>query len=186
MANYRLKLARVNSLKLRVSTRIPANLIGNEFITITRGSNGEYNINADYTVLDPSPISNPSSTYIAVLDAASGSYKVMTLADVVNGTGTGAVRIVTESGDINVGANVRLLIMNRTVDETPSKINLPTGAAKVGDIKVVDWKGSAGTYPHDVYPSGSEKFNGAQSVWHINGDGASAVFDPIPTLGYAV
>lgn len=186
MANYRLKLARVNSLKLRVSTRIPANLIGNEFITITRGTNGEYNINADYTVLDPSPISNPSSTYIAVLDAASGGYKVMSLTDIVNGIGTSPIQIVTAAGDVNVLPNTRVLIMNRAVDETPSKIYLPTGTAKVGDVKVVDWKGSAGTFSHDVYPSGSEKFNGAQSVWHVNGDGASAVFAPIPALGYAV
>jgi hypothetical protein len=186
MANYRLKLARVNSLKLRVSTRIPANLIGNQFITITRGDNGEYLINADYTVLDPSSISNPSAAFIAVLDTVSGSYKIMSIADIIAGVGTGAVRVVTEAGDITVGTNVRVLIMNRTADETPSKINLPAGALKIGGIKVVDWKGNAGTFPHDVYPSGSEKFNGAQAVWHVNGDGASAVFDPIPTLGYAV
>lgn len=186
MANYRLKLARVNSLKLRVSTRIPANLIGNEFITITRGANGEYNINADYTVLDPTAISNPAATFIAVLDSASGSYKIMSLSDVINGIGTSPVQIVTAAGDINVLPNTRVLIMNRTVDESPSKIYLPTGAAKVGDVKVADWKGNSGSFPHDVYPAGSEKFNGAQSVWHINGDGASAVFDPIPLLGYAV
>lgn len=186
MANYRLKLARVNSLKLRVSTRIPANLIGTSFITITRGDNGEYYINPDYLVLSADPISDPSNTVIAVFDEAVGFFKQMTLADVINGVGTSPIQTVTEAGDVTVLPNTRLLVMNRTVDETPSKINLPAGVSKIGDVKVVDWKGNSGTYSHDVYPNGSEKFNGNQPVWHINGDGASAVFDPIPSLGYAV
>jgi hypothetical protein len=83
MANYRLKLARVNSLKLRVSTRIPANLIGTSFITITRGDNGEYFINPDYTVLSPGPIVDPTTSYIAVQDLASGFFKTVTLASLL-------------------------------------------------------------------------------------------------------
>lgn len=83
MANYRLKLARSNSLKLRVSTRIPANLIGNEFITITRGDNGEYYINADYTVLSPGPISDPATAYVAIQDQTSGIYRTVTLASLL-------------------------------------------------------------------------------------------------------
>ncbi len=183
-AQIKVKVVRRAILKLKVLPRLPADLLGAAFITITRDGL-EYTVGADYTILDPSPISDPSAAIVAVYDAVSGSWKQMTLAAVVNGTGTGAVQIVTGAGDINVGPNVRVLIMNRAVDESPSKINLPTGAAKVGDIKVVDWKGNSGTFPHDVYPNGSEKFNGALSVWHINGDGSSAVFAPIPTLGYA-
>lgn len=83
MANYRLRLARVNSLKLRVSTRIPANLVGTSFITITRGDGGEYFINPDYSVLSPGPISDPASSYIAVQDQVAGFYRTVTLASLL-------------------------------------------------------------------------------------------------------
>lgn len=82
-SNLRLKLARVNSLKLRVSSRIPANMSGTSFITITRGPNGEYFINPDYSVLTPGPIASPETSYIAVEDQADGTFKTVSLASLL-------------------------------------------------------------------------------------------------------
>lgn len=134
MANYRLKLARVNSLKLRVSTRIPANLIGNEFITITRGANGEYSINADYTVLTPGPIADPSSSYIAVQDLASGVYKTVTLASLlVSGLDADLQAIAALSGAgilVRTADNAWSL---RSVVGTANEITVTNGAGTAGN-----------------------------------------------------
>jgi hypothetical protein len=83
MANYRLRLVRVNSLKLRVSTRIPASLVGQEFITITRGADGKYNVNVDYSVLTPGSVVDPTTANIAVWDVSAGVYKTVTLASLL-------------------------------------------------------------------------------------------------------
>lgn len=181
----KLKVRRKSVIKGKALVRFPANVLTDNFLTVTR-ENGTYTFSVDYTKLTPGPIEDPSGTFIAVLDAIAGVYKFIPLSDITNGTGTGAVRIVTEAGDITVGPNTRVLVMNRIANESPSKVNLPASALKVGDIKIVDFKGNAGSFPHDVYPSGAEKFNGGLSSWQIGADGASLVFDPVPTLGYAV
>lgn len=177
----RLQLSRP-SLKLRVASRITAQLVDGTAIKITK-ANGVYTFDLDYSEFPALTAFDPSQKLVAVYDAING-WSVVTLASLL--TNTSAVRVVTEAGDITVGANTVLLIMNRTANESPSNINLPASASKVGAIKVVDWKGNAGSYPHTVNPSGSEKFNGSATSWTIGGDGASAVFDPIPSLGYAV
>lgn len=182
---YRLKISRVNSLKLKVLSKFPADVQVGNFLTLTK-ENGVYTFSADYSKLTPGPISDPATAYVALLDQSAGVYRLVSIASLVTGEGTGAVRVVTEAGDITVSANTRLLVMNRASDESPSKINLPAAVSKVGDIKIVDWKGNASAFPHDIYPSGAETFNGAQSVWHISGNGASVALDPIPSLGYAV
>lgn len=182
-ASYRLKLTRTNSLKLKVATRIPAQLVGGTAITITKAS-GVYTVDIDYSEMQEIISFDPAAKLFLVYDTADG-YALVSLASLL--TNLSAVRVVTEAGDITVAAATQLLIMNRTVDESPSNINLPASASKIGKIKIVDWKGNAGSFPHTVNPTGAEEFQGGLTEWSISGDGASAVFDPIPTgLGYAV
>lgn len=181
MTTYRLKLERP-SLKMKVVTRIPAQLVGGTAITITKAG-GVYTFDLDYSLLTTLLTFDPSQKLVAVYDAVNG-WNTVTLASLL--TNTSLARIVTEAGDITVGVNTQLLIMNRTVDESPSNIILPASASKIGAVKLVDWKGNAGTFPHTVTPNGSEKFNGAAATWTIGGDGASSVFTPVTTLGYAV
>lgn len=181
--SYRLKISR-NTLKLRVATRIPAQLVGGTAIRITK-ANGVYTFDLDYSEIEEILSFDPAAKVVLVYDAASESYALVSLASLL--TNSSAVRVVTEAGDITVANETQLLIMNRTVDESPSNINLPASASKIGEIKIVDWKGNASGFPHTVNPNGAETFNGAAATWTIGGDGASSVFDPIPTgLGYAV
>jgi len=180
--SYRLKLSR-NSLKIRVSTRIPAQLFGGTAIDVSK-ANGIYTVNIDYSEIQEILSFDPATKMVLVYDAASG-YALVSLSSLL--TNSDIVRVVTEAGDITVANKTQLLIMNRTVDESPSNIILPASASKIGKIKIVDWKANSGTYPHTVTLNGAEEFQGGLTSWSISGDGASAVFDPIPTgLGYAV
>lgn len=90
------------------------------------------------------------------------------------------------TGNCLVDINDRLIIINKTVG-APTTVTLPGSALKLGRVKIVDFKGDASTNNITVNPDGAEKFNGALTSWVISGDGASVVFDPIPSgLGYAV
>ncbi|ANW00691.1 hypothetical protein LMTR13_11430 [Bradyrhizobium icense] len=170
-------------MKMRVAARIPAQLVGGNGIAISK-ANGVYTFDLDYTEYAEILSFDPATKMVLVYDAIAG-YALVSLASLL--TNSAAVRIVTEAGDITVANETQLLIMNRTADESPSNINLPASASKIGKIKVVDWKGNAGSFPHTVNPNGSEEFQGGLTSWSISSDGASAVFDPIPTgLGYAV
>lgn len=169
-------------VKTKVNAPFPSQVSGKFFIEVEK-EDGVFSITPDYRLL-PGLTSYDPSQFIVAVQKADGSWKTVTLASLQ--TNMTPVRIVTESGDITVGVNDRLLIMNRTMNESPSNITLPVASLKNGGVKIVDWKGNASAYPHDVYLSESEKFNAAQTVWHINGDGASIVCDPIPGLGYAI
>lgn len=179
---YRLKFA-TPALKMKVATRIPAQLVGGTGITLTK-SNGVYTFDLDYSEFSEIASFDPSAKDVLVFDAGLGTFDLVSLAGLL--TNTSLARVVTEAGDITVGVNTQLLIMNRTADESPSNIILPSSASKVGAVKIVDWKGNAGSFPHTVTPNGSETFNGAAATWTIGGDGASSVFTPASTLGYAV
>lgn len=98
---------------------------------------------------------------------------------------SGTYQIITAAGDVTVAITDVLIILNKTVLANTTII-LPTSASKLGKVKIVNWKDDAGAYTHTVTLQGSEKFNAGQTSWPISGQGASAVFDPIPTLGYAV
>lgn len=99
---------------------------------------------------------------------------------------SGTFQVITAAGDVTVAVTDTLIILNKTVSQV-TVVNLPPSLLKIGKVKIVDWKGDSGSYPITVNNSGSEKFNGAQASWAIEGNGASLVFDPIPTgLGYAV
>lgn len=169
-------------IKGKVDVRFPARVDGGTGLKITK-ANGVYTFDLDFLELAPVANIDPSAQYVAIVDG-SGFYQRISLADFINNPTT-TIQTVTAAGDVTVGANVQLLIMNRTADESPSNITLPTSSAKVGKIKIVDFKGNAGTYPHTIKLQGSDEFQGSLTEWTLGGDGASVVFDPIPGTGYA-
>lgn len=173
---------RKSVIKGKVDVRLPARVDGGTGIKITK-ANGIYTFDLDFLELAPVANIDPSAQYVAIVDE-NGFYQRISLADFINNPTT-TIRTVTEAGDITVGANVQLLIMNRTADENPSNITLPTSSAKVGKIKIVDWKGNSGTYAHTIKLQGSDEFQSGLTEWTLGGDGASVVFDPIPGKGYA-
>ncbi len=133
MANYRLKLARVNSLKLRVSTRIPANLIGTSFITITRGDNGEYFINPDYDVLSPGPITDATNAFVAIQDKVAGFYRTVSLASLlVSGLDADLQAIAALTGTGILARTSDGTWALRTITGTANEISVANGAGIAG------------------------------------------------------
>lgn len=109
IANYRLKLTRVNNLKLRVSTRIPAQFEDGVGISITK-TNGVYTVNLDYSLLAGGPILDATTAYVAVEDQSAGIYKTVSLSS-----------LLTSSLDADLQAIAALTgtgILARTADGT--------------------------------------------------------------------
>lgn len=178
----KIQVLRKPVIKARMDVRFPAKVDGGTGIKIIK-ANGIYTFDLDLLEFGQITAFDPSSEFVVVVDA-DGNYDLVSIASLINNTTT-TVQTVTEAGDVTIGANVQLLIMNRTADESPSNITLPASSAKVGKIKIVDWKGNSGTYPHTISLQGSDEFQGGLTEWSLGGDGASVVFDPIPGTGYA-
>lgn len=179
--SLRLKLERP-ALKLRIAARIPAQFDDGVGISITR-LNGVYTVNLDYSAFVELTSFDASQKLFAVVDRTTGEWNKVSFASLIS---AGQTYQVITAGDCTVLANDGLIIINKTVGAATA-VTLPASALKVGKVKIVDFKGDAGTNNITVTPDGTEKFNGAQATWTISGDGASVVFDPIPSgLGYAV
>lgn len=178
--SYRLKLSRP-SLKLRV-TRIPTQIAEGTGIAVSKAV-GIYTVGLDYSDLAEITIFDASQKLFAVYDRTTGVWNQVSFASLI---AAGQTYQVITSGDCIVQPNDGLIIINKTVGAATA-VTLPSSLVKVGKVKIVDFKGDAGTNNITVNPDGSETFNGGATSWVISGDGASAVFDPIPTgLGYAV
>lgn len=168
----------------KMDVRFPANVSGQAFVRIEKQA-GSYTILPDYAPLGELYAFDPARQIIAVQDSVTGSWSKLAISDMLSNSAV-TVRVVTEAGDIVVGPSVQLLVMNRTADESPSNVILPASSAKVGKLKIVDFKGNAGAYPHTIQTQGSDEFQGGLTEWTLSGDGASVVLDPIPGMGYAI
>lgn len=184
VSSIKVKVLRTPVIKVKLIPKFPSSVTGDIAIKVVK-ANGAYTIEPDYSGLSALTAFDPSQEQVLVYNPITTAWNIISLATLINNAGS-SVRVVTEAGDITVGVNTRVLIMNRTANESPSKINLPAASLKVGDILCVDWKGNAGTFPHTIYTSGSDKLNGNLSSWRLDGDGASVRLSPISTLGYAV
>lgn len=179
--SYRLRLSRPG-LKLRVAARIPAQFNDGTGISITKAS-GIYTASLDYSDLVEITSFDAGQKLFAVYDRTTGIWNQVSFASLISAGQT--YQIIT-TGDCTVQPTDGLIIINKTVGAATA-VTLPASALKVGKVKVVDFKGDASTNNITVTPDGSETFNGAATSWVISGDGASVVFDPIPSgLGYAV
>lgn len=179
----RIKVLPKPTIRGKMDVRFPASVSGSVFIQVDKQA-GHYTISPDYLQLAPIYAFDPTQKFVAVQDAA-GEWGRISIADALSNP-TVAVRVVTEAGDIVVGPNVQLLVMNRTADESPSNILLPASSSKFGRIKIVDFKGNSGTYPHTIKTQGADTFQGGLTEWRLSGDGASVAIDPVPAIGYAI
>jgi phage tail protein X len=179
--SYRLKLSRP-SLKLRVATRIPAQLVAANFLTITK-VNGIYTFDVDYELLDTAVFSDPTTTYVAVLDTVSESYKITTLSALIAGT-TGIEQHITAAGPVAINANTGIARVDQTVGAAIT-LTLPAASSKTCPVLIADWKGDAGTNNITITPAGAEKIQGLSS-WTIGGDNGSIFLRPVAGVGYVI
>jgi hypothetical protein len=183
VSQIKVKVVRNPVIKIKAVTTFPYSVAGDVAISVST-SGGAYRFKPDYTMPGEISLFDPANQVILAYDRSAKTYSIISLASLAsNVSGT---RVVTEAGDITVAASTRVLVMNRGTNESPSRIYVPDSDAKIGDLLVVDWKGNAGSFPHDVYMAGTDKVNGNLSSWRIGADGASVRFSPIPNLGYAV
>lgn len=177
---YRLRLARVNALKLKVSTRIPAMLRGRTGIAIEI-ANGVWSFDLDYTGFDELAAFTAADKLFAVYDRGTGEWNQVSLATLLAATQT--QQIIT-TGDCTVAAADGLIIINKTVGAATT-VTLGAASAKIGPVKISDFKGDAGTNNITINAAGSDKFSGNLSSWVIGADTGSIVLHPT-TGGWAV
>jgi hypothetical protein len=171
------------SLKGKVDVRFPANVAVEEFLTVAK-ANGTYTFGIDYSILDPTAFNDPASTYVAVLDAVTGSYKVTTLSALIAGTSQ-IVQIFTSGGTEAVNPNTGIALVNQTVGAAKT-LTMPLASAKTCPVLISDFKGDAGTNPITINLSGADKFPGNLTSWTIAADTGSVFLRPISGVGYVL
>ncbi len=179
--SYRLKITR-QALRFKVAPRIPANLVAENFLTITK-TNSVYTFDIDYTLLDDSAIIDPTTALIAVLDQSAGVYKVETLSSVLSSS-LQIEQHITAAGPATISNNTGIARVDQTVGAAIT-LNLPAASAKTCPVLICDWKGDAGTNNITIAPNGAEKIQGLSS-WTLAGDNASIFLRPIAGVGYAI
>lgn len=171
------------SLKLKAQLRIAAQLRTQNFLTAAL-ANGIYTLGVDYTLLSPTPILDPTTAMVAVLDQTSGGYKIVSLASLI-ASATQIDQHITAAGPIIVLANAGIVRVDQ-VAGAPITLTMPLASAKTCPVLISDWKGDAGTNNIIVNLSGADKFPGGVASWKIAGDTGSIFLRPIPGAGYAL
>lgn len=125
-----------------------------------------------------------SVAYNSALNSGAGGFQVSGSAG-----SSGTTQYITAGATVTVAAADGLIIINKTVGSATT-VNLPAALAKLGKVKIVDFKGDSDVNPITVNRTGSDTFNGGLTSWTISGPGASDVFDPVVnggiSVGYAV
>lgn len=135
-ASYRLKLTRVNSLKLKVATRIPAQLVGGTGVTITK-ANGVYTFDVDETEIQDIATAAAEAAVTIGVDVQAYDADLQALANnstngvwARTGAGTGSARTITGTANEITATNGDGASGNPTLS-LPSAITL-TGKTLTG------------------------------------------------------
>lgn len=129
---YRLKIARVNSLKLKVQSKFPADVRVESFLSLTK-ENGVYSFGVDYSKMTPGPVSDPATAYVAIEDKTAGVYREVSLSS-----------LLTSGLDADLQAIAALTgagVLVRTADDTWT-LRAVTGTAN--EITVTNGDGVSG------------------------------------------
>jgi hypothetical protein len=182
ITRIKVKVVRKAVVKVRLLPRVPANLLGDIAITVVK--NGAiYTIIPDYSRLNELTSFDPSQQLVLVYNR-DGTWAIVPISTLVNNQ-AGTTQVITAGATAIIGVNDKLIVVNKTVGSATT-LTLPLSSLKVGPVRVVDFKGDAGTNNITVNASGTDKLNGNLTSWKIAGDGASILLTPISGIGYAV
>lgn len=183
VSRIKVKVVRKAIVKVRMLPRVPASLFGDTGITVVKDG-ATYTIKPDYSSLNELLFFDPSQELVLVYNR-DGTWAKVPVSTLVNNQ-AGTTQVIISGASATVGVNDKLIIVNKTAGSATS-ITLPASSLKIGPVRIVDFKGDAGTNNITVYVSGSDKLNGNNTSWKIAGDGASILLTPISTgIGYAV
>jgi hypothetical protein len=168
---------------MRAAARFLASLFDGVGTKIRKDGLASY-VDLDYSAFETLDSFDPSAFNIAVQSKADGSFSALTIA------GALASAAYTEqditAGNVAVLASDGLIKINKTVGAATT-VTLPASSSKNGPVKIVDWKGDAGTNNITINCSGTDKFNGNLSSWTIAADGGSVLCTPLKDgTGYAI
>lgn len=130
---YRLKIARANSLKLKVLSKFPVDVQVGNFLTLTK-DNGVYTFGVDYSVLTPGPISDPATAFVAIEDKTAGIYREVSLASLLTSgldSDLQAIAALTGAGILVRTADNTWSL--RTVTGTANEITVTNGDGVLGN-----------------------------------------------------
>lgn len=178
---YRLKIGPSQGLKLKGASVFAMPMLGGIGIKATKNG-GIWTVDLDYSAFGELTSFDASQKLFAAHDRTTGVWSVVSFASLIAAGQT--VQVIT-AGNCTVQPNDGLIIINKVTGSATS-VTLPAATSKIGKVKIVDFKGDASTNNITVNPNGAETFNGGATSWTIDGDGGSAVFDPIAGTGYAV
>ena len=129
----KVKVVRKAQIKVRTLVNFPANVVGQQYITITNNA-GTYTIGVDYTLLSSGPIIDPTTAYVAVRDVSVGLYKQVTLASLLTSgldADLQAIAALTGSGVLSrTGSGTWAL---RTITGTANEITVTNGDGVAGN-----------------------------------------------------
>lgn len=182
-ATLKIKVTPRPVLKGKMDVRFPANITVEDFLTIAR-ANGGYNFGADYTVLSGDAFADPTTTIIAVYDAAAGIFKRTTLSALIANTAQ-IVQTFTAGGTEAINPNTGIAVVNQTVGAAKT-LTMPLSTVKTCPVLISDFKGDAGTNPITINLTGSDKFPGNLTSWTIAADTGSVFLRPISGVGYVL
>lgn len=174
------------ALKLRLLTKFPALVVAATGLAVARVGR-VYTFMLDWmNTAEVDSIADPTTRYLMVVSGTADEqlYERIAVDNFTASTG-GNVQEITAGGPQNIEDTAAVVLVNQTVGAAIT-LTLPLSAAKVGPVKIVDMKGDAATNNITIVPTGSEEFQAGLTSWVIGGDGASAVFSPLPGTGYAV
>jgi hypothetical protein len=121
------------TVKGKMDVRFPANVLASNFLTVVK-ANGTYTFDIDYTKLGATPILDPTTAMVAVLDQSAGLYKVVSLAALlVSGLDADlqAIAAMTGTGVLSrTAANTWAL---RTLTGTANEITVTNGGGVAGN-----------------------------------------------------
>lgn len=170
-------------LKLRTLPRFLASIFAGIGTSVRKDGLATY-VDLDWSLFEQITSYDPASKQVLLQDTTDGSFYLATIAQIVSASQTQQIK--TSAGDVNVAHDDGLIIVNKTVGQATT-VNLPSSADKVGPVKVVDWKGDAGTNNITIALTGSDKLNGNLTTWTIAADGGSVVCTPLENgSGYAI
>lgn len=176
VSSIKVKIVRKPTLKIKTLVKFPANVLGSNFLTITK-ANGTYTFGVDYTLLGPGPITDPTTAIIAILDQTAGVYKEVSLSSIIAST-TQIDQHITAAGPAAVLANAGIVRVDQTVG-APMVLTMGLASAKTCPVLISDFKGDAGTNNITINLSGSDKFPGNLTSWTIGADTGSVFLRPV-------
>lgn len=171
------------ALKLRVVPKFLASIFSGVGTSIRKDGLATY-VDLDYSKLVAIQTIDPASYNLAIQSIADGSFAAISIAEFLSSAYT--EQDIASGSTVTVQNSDGLIKINKTVG-SPTTLTLPLSDVKIGPVKIVDWKGDAGTNNITINCSGTDKLNGNLSSWTIAADGGSIVLTPLKDgTGYAV